>query len=208
MQAQKLHRRIERTRQRLRESLLSLIVERGYEKVTVQHILDRAETGRATFYEHFRSKEDLLGSGIEQLHAHLLKEWKSARDAATKPIERLGFTLALFRHVDSHRRLYMAIVGRESGVIVERKMRRMLADLVREELKSAKSARQNTASIDLAVQYVVGALWSVLTWWMDYRVKLSPEEMNSLFRQLTFPGLDATLTATLLMDRARIGESR
>ena len=198
MEAQKLNRRIERTRQRLRETLFSLIVERGYEKVTVQDILDRAEVGRATFYEHFRSKEDLLGSGIEQLRALLLKEWKSASDSGTRPVERLGFTLALFRHVDSHRQLYKAIVGRESGVIVERKMRRMLADLVREDLKSRKSAGQHTVSIDLAVQYVVGALWSVLTWWMDYRVPLSPEEMNSIFRQLTFPGLDATLSGRLL----------
>jgi AcrR family transcriptional regulator len=198
MEAQKLDRRVERTRQRLREALLSLIVEQGYEKVTVKDILDRAEIGRATFYEHFRSKEDLLGSGIEQLRAHLLKEWKSGSEAGRGPVERLGFTLALFQHVDSHRRLYKAIVGRESGVIVERKMRRMLADLVREDLKSRKSAGQNTVSKDLAVQYVVGALWSVLTWWMDYRVPLPPEEMNSIFRQLTFPGLDATLSGRLL----------
>lgn len=203
MPAQKIDRRIEKTGQRLREALLSLIVERGYEKVTVQDILDRAEIGRATFYEHFRSKEDLLGKGIEQLRAQLLKEWKSGARA----VERLGFTLPLFKHVDSHRRLYRAIVGRESGAIVERKMRRILADLVREDLKSHASAGQNPVSIDLAVQYVIGALWSVLTWWMDYRVPLSPEEMDSIFRQLTFPGLDATLSGKLLTDRPKTSES-
>ncbi len=90
------------------------------------------------------------------------------------------------------------ITGRESGVVVERKMRRMLADLVREDLKTRRSAGQNTVSIDLAVRYVAGALWSVLTWWMDYKVPLPPDEMNSLFRQLTFPGLDATLSGRLL----------
>ena len=129
--------------------------------------------------------------------AHLRQEWKSGADAGTKPVERLGFTLALFRHVDSHRRLYKAIVGRESGVIVERKMRRTLADLVREDLKSRQSAGQSAVATDLAVQYVVGALWSVVTWWMDYRVPLPPEEMNTIFRQLTFPGLDATLSGEL-----------
>jgi len=198
MKAGKTDRRIERTRQRLRESLLSLIVERGYEKVTVQHILDRAEIGRATFYDHFRSKEDLLGSGMEQLRAHLLEEWTAAAGAGKRPVERLGFTLALFKHVDGHRQLYRAIVGRESGAIVERKMRRMLADLVREDITSRKPAARNTVSMNLAVQYVVGALWSVLTWWMDYRVPLSAEEMNSMFLQLTSPGLDATLSGRLL----------
>ena len=199
MQAQKLDRRIERTRQRLRESLLSLIVERGYEKVTVQHILDRAEAGRATFYEHFRSKEDLLGSGIEQLRVHLIDEWKSEIRAGGNTAEPLGFTLPLFKHVDSHRQLYKAIVGRESGVIVERKMRRMLADLVRDDLKARKSSGQTTDALNLAVQYVVGALWSVLTWWMDYRVPLSPGEMNTIFRQLTSPGLDATMSGKLVV---------
>jgi hypothetical protein len=106
--------------------------------------------------------------------------------------------LALFRHVDGHRRLYRAIVGRESGVIVERKMRKVLADLVREDLKSCKPAGQKTIATDLAVQYVVRALWSVLTWWMDYRVPLSPEDMNTIFRRLTLPGLDATLSRSLL----------
>ncbi len=199
MQAQKLDRRVERTRRRLRESLLSLIVERGYEKVTVQHILDRAEAGRATFYEHFRSKEDLLGSSIEQLRVHLIEEWKSETRAVGNTAEPLGFTLPLFKHVDSHRQLYKAIVGRESGVIVERKMRRMLADLVRDDLKTQKSSGQTTVALNLAVQYVVGALWSVLTWWMDYRVPLSPEEMNTIFRQLTSPGLYATMSGNLVV---------
>ena len=97
------------------------------------------------------------------------------------------------RHVDGHRQLYRAIVGRESGVIVERKMRRMLAGLLREDLTATQTVGRNEASRDLAIQHVVGALWSVLTWWMDYRGALSPEEMNTLFRQLTLPGLKAVL---------------
>jgi AcrR family transcriptional regulator len=190
MEAHKPDRRIARTRQRLLRALLSLMVERGYEKTTVQHILDRAEVGRATFYEHFRDKEDLLGSGIDHLAEQL------RRDCGSEPAERLGFTLGLFRHIDSHRPLYKAIVGRESGMIVERKMRRTFAGLIREDLMSRNFAGSEAIG-DLAVQYVVGALWSVVTWWMDYQVPLSPEELNRIFRQLTFPGLDATL-ATLL----------
>jgi AcrR family transcriptional regulator len=193
MEGRKSSRRVERTRQRLLESLLALIVERGYEKVTVQDILDRAESGRATFYEHFRSKEDLLRSGMERMRALLLKEWKSDAEAGAKSSEQLGFTLALFKHVDGHRHLYRAIVGRESGMIVERKLRLILADFVREDLKSRKAWRQHPVSRDFAVQYVVGALWTVMTWWLDYRVPLSAEEINGLFLQFTLPGLDAAL---------------
>src|SRR5215203_5096896 len=42
-------RRVRRTRQLLRSALLSLIIEKGYERITVQDILDRADVGRSTF---------------------------------------------------------------------------------------------------------------------------------------------------------------
>ncbi len=193
MPAKKPDRRVQRTRQLLQDALISLTVARGYERVTVQHILDRAGVGRSTFYVHFRSKEELLRSGMEQLRALLVREWKAASGPGEKSANRLGFTLAFFRHVDSHRQLYRAIVGRESGVIVEKQLRRMLGELVREDLISGRAGERRAVGLDLAVQYVVGALLSVMTWWMDYKVPLSPEEMNRVFRQLTFPGLDATL---------------
>ena len=167
------------------------MTEKGYEKVTVQDILDRTETGRATFYQHFRSKEDLLDSGIKQLRVMLLQEWRSANESGRSAPGRLGFTAAFFKHVDDHRSLYRSLAGREGGVVVDHKMRRMLAELVRDELKPAKLTGQEKIAAELAVQYVVGALSSVLKWWLDYRVPLSPDEINTLFQSLTFPALDA-----------------
>ena len=64
-------RRVERTQQLLRGALVSLIREKGFEALTVQDIIDRANVGRATFYSHFDNKEDLLVSGFEDLRASL-----------------------------------------------------------------------------------------------------------------------------------------
>jgi AcrR family transcriptional regulator len=58
--AKRRDRRVERTQQLLREALLSLIREKGFEGLTVQEIIDRANVGRATFYAHFENKDDLL----------------------------------------------------------------------------------------------------------------------------------------------------
>jgi AcrR family transcriptional regulator len=46
-------RRVERTEQLIRGALRSLIQEKGFEALTVQQIIDRANVGRATFYAHF-----------------------------------------------------------------------------------------------------------------------------------------------------------
>jgi AcrR family transcriptional regulator len=56
--------RIERTCNMLRDALYGLIVERGYDSITVQQIIDRAGVARSSFYAHFRDKDDLLISGF------------------------------------------------------------------------------------------------------------------------------------------------
>src|SRR6266545_1864899 len=82
-------------------------------------------------------------------------------------------------------------VGRESGAIVDRQMRRLLADLVKLEISSPGRKSQNDIRADMAAQYVVGALMSTVTWWLDRNIKFSPEQVDGLFRQMTLPALQS-----------------
>ena len=112
----KSDRRVIRTRELLLDAFVVLLMERGYEKLTIQNLLDKAGVGRATFYAHFQSKEDLLSQSIARMRDGLIAQWKSANN---KEIQRLGFTLPFFRHLESHRRIYHATFGRESEWTVE-----------------------------------------------------------------------------------------
>src|SRR5262245_65473884 len=64
-------RRVRRTRRLLGEGLLELVAEKGYDRVTVQDVIGRADLSRATFYAHFRDKDALLGSGLDDLEEGL-----------------------------------------------------------------------------------------------------------------------------------------
>jgi AcrR family transcriptional regulator len=66
-----MDRRAARTRRALHGALISLILRKGYDAITVQEIIDEADVGRATFYAHYRGKEDLLRGGFEELRAEL-----------------------------------------------------------------------------------------------------------------------------------------
>ena len=77
--AKKPDRRVQRTEQLLRGALLSLIQEKGFETLSVQDTIDRANVGRATFYAHFDNKEDLLVSGFDNLRASLKERQREAQ---------------------------------------------------------------------------------------------------------------------------------
>src|SRR5437773_5376604 len=75
-----------------------------------------------------------------------------------------GFSLALFEHVHSHRNVYHAIVGRQSGTVVMTELRVVLADLVRNDLKILPSGQHSSdLPRNAVIHFVVGSLMSVMT---------------------------------------------
>ncbi len=180
-------RRVQRTRDLLLDALARLLMERGYEQITIQHILDRAGVGRATFYTHFDSKLDLLVCSIGRLRDML------AAHARDLPGTRLGFSLAYFEHIHSHRAIYLHTVSRDDEITVEREFRRMLRELVQRDL----STRRTLTDVEtLAVEFVVSAIWSTTVWWIDSGSTLTPLQINAYFEQLVFPGLNGILKGT------------
>lgn len=186
-----MDRRIQRTRDVLHHALISLIIEKGYEAITVQDIIDRANVGRSTFYAHYVGKQDLLISGLKNFSKQLLVHQRASQASKGGFRERgFGFSLAFFEHVHSHRNVYHAIVGRQSGTVVMSELRSLLAELVRNDLKILGTGqRPEELPPNAVVHFVVGAFISVVTWWLDERSKLSPAEANAVFRRLTLPAI-------------------
>src|SRR5580692_1044589 len=130
-----IDRRVARTRAMLQQAHISLILEKGYEAITVDDICNEANVGRSTFYAHYTSKDDLRRSGLEHLRKELVDRQK---DALAKPggssDRSLGFSLTMFEHAHDHIDLYKALVGGRGGAIALGAIRQILSDLVRNEL--------------------------------------------------------------------------
>ena len=58
--------RVKRTRKLLEKAFMELMVEKGFQSITIQDVTERATVNRATFYAHFEDKFDLLDSYIRE----------------------------------------------------------------------------------------------------------------------------------------------
>ena len=186
-------RRIERTQQLLRGALRSLIQEKGFEALTVQEIIDRANVGRATFYAHFDNKDDLLASGFEDLRASLRARQREALSRGRTVEDRVfAFSQEIFAHTNEYRDVFRAMVGKRSGAAVQRLLHKLLVDLVREDVKETVARTENsTVPTEALVRFMAGALFGLLMWWLDGKMRLSVAEVNALFRKLAIPALKA-----------------
>jgi AcrR family transcriptional regulator len=186
-------RRIERTHQLLRKALQALIQEKGFEVLTVQEIIDRANVGRATFYAHFENKDDLLVSGFEDLRASLKTRQREAFSRGRTIEDRVfGFSQEVFEHTNEYREAFRAMVGHRSGAVVQRLLQKLLVELIREDVKrTVVRAESPPVQTEALVHFIAGALVGVLMWWLDGRMRLSVDEVNAYFRRLALPALKA-----------------
>jgi AcrR family transcriptional regulator len=184
-------RRIHRTRALLQQALNSLIPKKGYEAITIKDICEAANVGRSTFYSHYTSKDALKRSGFEPLRKLLTERQRSAQRLAREDGGRSwAFSLPMFEHARDHKDHYRAMVGSRGGTVSLATIRKILSELVRDELTSPV-AKPSADSIprEMIIQYVVGAYMAVMTWWLDGGAKLPPERMDAIFRRLATEGV-------------------
>jgi len=98
----------------LHGSLIALIQEKGLEALSVQNIIDRANVGRATFYAHFDSKEDLLASGIENLSESLRERQPESRSSGGSDERLFAFSRELFAMRTSTEPFFVPWSGNEA----------------------------------------------------------------------------------------------
>jgi AcrR family transcriptional regulator len=187
-------RRVQKTQKLLRDALVSLIHERGYDSIVVKEILDRANVGRSTFYTHFRDKDELLVSGIHDM----LRSVQSAEPpSSAKPYERIiWFSVPIFEYVHQHRLTGEARMETRGRVSLHEHLQKVLAELIADDVKQDfQGLRKPAGQIpqDLLVQYVASTFILVLNWWVETKSPLTPKEVNNLFRALVRPTLAAVL---------------
>jgi AcrR family transcriptional regulator len=180
----KTDRRVLRTRDTLGDALFALMQGKNFEEITVQDLLDRAGVSRSTFYVHYRDKNDLLLSDVEDF-----LEWFSTalkRQGASP--ERLLPVQEFLTHVRGSHEFYAALA--KSGKLndVQALAREFFARSIDERLQLA-AVPVDPAQRSAHAHALAGSFFALLDWWMDKGMKADPKEIDALFHRMAWTGL-------------------
>jgi len=188
--AKKEDQRVRRTRDRLGDALVELLLKKPFDDITVQDVLVRARVSRSTFYAHYRDKNDLFLSDAEDFFEGMATALTRFGDKSKRvaPVEEL------FAHIAEARAFYDVLV--ESGRLHD------VMDLGKEHFARGIERRLNemprARTIPLerrgAIAHgLAGSLFSLLTWWVQTGMNVPPNEMDKLFHRLVWTGADGAL---------------
>lgn len=183
-----------RTQKLLREALIELIEEQGFDALTVKAITERAMISRAAFYRNYQDKYDL----VEQIFAEAMEALFNA--IAEPGTEHPPQTwVRFFEHIADYERLYRALLGRKGSPWFVLKMRASLMELLKEYERLPiwpVSADQPLypAADDFVPDLIVTMIVEAITWWLEQGRPYPPKEIATRCASLVSAVFQETIT--------------
>jgi AcrR family transcriptional regulator len=152
-----------RTRQRLDRAFVELLHRRSYDNIRVGEITKKAGVGRATYYAHYLSKDDLLRSHFSRIVGPLLK---------VDPLD----ASRLFEHLKAAPRIYKSFMGDRGRAVMQ--------GCFEEHLDALLPRHPGSIPQPMAIRLLASALFSVIESWIETGLSQSPTELQQIFSRL------------------------
>ena len=149
-------RRTQRTRQALMTAFVDLMLERGYEAVSVADVVERANIGRSTFYVHFAGIEGILKQSLAFPSSRLLP----LTDGTATP-ESLA---SILEHVRGQRRINKVFFGHPVRAFWARCLAEMIEARLAARSRAARPAATHLPLGFVAQQIAEGQIALIANW--------------------------------------------
>lgn len=179
-------RRKKRTRLTLMQAAAELLIEKGYDAITVQQITDRADVGRATFYMHFTDKEDIVW---QMLYEHSQLATKLTDEALiNEPFPRREYLSwrMFFERAHTTRAVTSAIFSSKGSWEIYLKLMQFVTNLHEQNLTEGRYSAGLNLPPAVMAQFAGGALMQVVGWWTTVPNEYTAEQMADLFFEMVF----------------------
>jgi AcrR family transcriptional regulator len=177
MKESKLDPRVVRTRELLRQSLVDLIPGKGFNNLSIQEITDHARLNRATFYLHYKDKDELLLDVFDEMVIGSIPQ-PPPPEAQPVPLKDLHPVVIVLTHIAEYADFYRAILGEQGVPFFMTRVQGYIEDLIKRWIQAyVQQEFKQDEQWDIVINYLGAAHLGVITWWLDHGMPYSPEEM-------------------------------
>jgi AcrR family transcriptional regulator len=166
--------RILRTQRALQKALIELIIEQGYEAVSVRAITERAQVGYKTFYRHYQDKETLLYTIL----GDILQAGQQYLLPPTSPLAAEQNTINAFRFAHQYADLIRVLLR---SPVAETLIQPLIAFGMAEGHRFFGGS--DTPDELVAYHFVTGMMY-LMRWWLEHDMRYTPEEMAEYVNRL------------------------
>jgi AcrR family transcriptional regulator len=181
----RVQRRVARTKAAIEDAFVQLVLERGYDRVAVEDITDRADLARATFYAHYPNKEAVQFSVFNRLTEDLVQRIAGQGGAPT--VVHRDVIRTAYKHAAEMPDLYRACLSdartRQAHLST---LSRYAEENFRDRLKAL--GQQPRVPVPLMARAFVGAHVAVLEAWLAGELEGDVEELASMTLDLLIRG--------------------
>ena len=178
-----MDRRQRKTREAIFRAFTGLLSQKDFHQITVGEIIETADVGRATFYAHFETKDDLLKELCEELFCHIFdaeQDDHSHRhifdcDGADSPF------LHLFRHVQKNDNNLLVLLRSRNNDLFLSYFRASLGRLIESQLSLFADKKPPNIPEDFWKNHILSTFAETLKWWLNTGMTQSPETVTEYF---------------------------
>lgn len=160
-----------------------LILERGHDGFTVRDLIDRADVGRSTFYEHFENKDDVFERSVAVPLCALADAL-----VTSDPSPRLH---GVVEHFWENRRMARATFGGSARFVMER----VLAGLVLERL-DRRDVSPTALPLALVARGIAAAQLGLVAGWVEAEAPCDAATLARALHAVARAGAGADLKQT------------
>lgn len=188
--------RVIRTKNSIRNALVELIEEKGFETITVKHITTKAKINRGTFYAHYQDKFDLMTKCQEEIMQGMSDIAKQnipdviAELGTDSPLNK-PFTVfvSIFEYLNVNSEFMKAALGPKGDLSFQTKIKDFMLKTLFENDQNALIKEENLlVPGHFLISYIASAHIGVIQQWLDSERKESPQEMARILSTITVNG--------------------
>ena len=176
-----MDRRIKKTRQLIMSTFIDLLAEKGFEKITINDIAERANINRGTVYLHYADKFDLLDKCIETYVELLLNHCANSADTRldASAIQRM------FEYLEKNFTIYKLLLSNEGVGFFHNRLYSTIAQ-IETEVIGIKS-ENNAFSNGVTTHFLTSGFIGVLEWWINNSMPCNVQEITEQLMFLLEP---------------------